>query len=195
MITGVEPSVEDSHGVIEAVGAADCDESLTAADSTGAGKGMERGQGKLCLRKRQPNLSTETRVPARRCCLAAGRAPAATAIARPRGNLRDLRRHRPRQQEVPPFARALPRLNGWRRTTAIGHEPRSCETGPHPRRVGRTHPATHDPTLAGAPRPGGDRGTPGAFALHIQRRTHFTLSSRRGGRGTEKGGCGVAQGG
>jgi hypothetical protein len=36
-VVGVQPSVEDSDGVIETAGAADRDERLTAADSAVAG--------------------------------------------------------------------------------------------------------------------------------------------------------------
>lgn len=52
----VQPRVQDPDHVIETVGTADGGESLTAADSAGADKSMEGGEGKLRLRKRQPSL-------------------------------------------------------------------------------------------------------------------------------------------
>jgi hypothetical protein len=64
-VPGVQPSVEDSDSIIETVGAADCDEGLTAADSARAAQGLERGEGKLRLGERQPSLGAEPGVPAR----------------------------------------------------------------------------------------------------------------------------------
>jgi hypothetical protein len=65
-VAGVQPSVENSDGIIKLVGVADRDESPTAADSAGAGKGVERREGKLRLRERQLGLHTKPGVPARR---------------------------------------------------------------------------------------------------------------------------------
>jgi hypothetical protein len=55
-LAGVQPSVEDSDGIIETVGATDRDESLTAAEGTWATQGLERGEGKLRLGERQSGL-------------------------------------------------------------------------------------------------------------------------------------------
>jgi hypothetical protein len=55
-VAGVQPGLQHSDHIIEAVTSADRDESLTAADSAGASQGLERGEGKLRLRERQPGL-------------------------------------------------------------------------------------------------------------------------------------------
>ena len=67
----VQPRVQDPDHVIETVGTADGGESLTAADSAGADKSMEGGEGKLRLRERQPSLVAQPGVPARCCFLVA----------------------------------------------------------------------------------------------------------------------------
>jgi hypothetical protein len=65
-LVGVQPSFQDFDGILKMVAAADRGESLSAADSAGAAKGLERGEGKLRLGKRQVGLGAETCVPARR---------------------------------------------------------------------------------------------------------------------------------
>jgi hypothetical protein len=55
---GVQPTVEHSDSIIETVGGADRYESLTAADSARAGKGVKSREGKLCLRERKLGLVT-----------------------------------------------------------------------------------------------------------------------------------------
>jgi hypothetical protein len=110
-VVGVQPSVEDSDGIVETVGAADRDESLSAADSAGATQRMERGEGELCLREGQPSLVAEPGVPARRGSFEAPRLLVERQQQQRQGvregNLRELRRHRPCEQEVPPVESAF----------------------------------------------------------------------------------------
>jgi hypothetical protein len=109
-LTSVQPGVEDAGHIIETVHVADRDESLTAAGSAGAGKGVECGEGKLCLGERQPRLVAQPGVPARCCSLEAPgllieRQQQQRLGVRER-DLGELRRHRPGQQEFPMFERA-----------------------------------------------------------------------------------------
>jgi hypothetical protein len=53
---GVQPTVQHSDSIIETVGGTDRYERLTAADSAGAAKGMERREGKLRFGERQSRL-------------------------------------------------------------------------------------------------------------------------------------------
>jgi hypothetical protein len=55
-VVGVQPTVEHSDRIVETVGGADCYEGLTAADSAGAGKGVEGRERELCLRERELGL-------------------------------------------------------------------------------------------------------------------------------------------
>src|SRR5687768_16810122 len=68
-VVRLEPTVEHSDSIIETVGGADRDESLTAADRALAPKGLERGEREVRLGKRQPGLGTQPGVPARCCSL------------------------------------------------------------------------------------------------------------------------------
>jgi hypothetical protein len=68
-VVGVQPGVEDSDGIIEAVRTADRDERLSAADSARPGKGVEGREAQLCLGERELSLVAQPRVPARRCFL------------------------------------------------------------------------------------------------------------------------------
>jgi hypothetical protein len=54
---GVQPTVEHSDSIIATVGGADRYERPAAADSAGAGEGLERGEGKLRLRERELSLA------------------------------------------------------------------------------------------------------------------------------------------
>jgi hypothetical protein len=66
---GVQPTVEHSDSIIETVGGADRYEGLTAADSAGAGEGVEGSERELCLRERELSLAAQPGVPARGCFL------------------------------------------------------------------------------------------------------------------------------
>jgi hypothetical protein len=68
-VVRLEPSVEDPDDIVEAVHVSDRDESLTTGDSVLAREGLERGEGKLRLRERQPGLGTKPGVRARSCFL------------------------------------------------------------------------------------------------------------------------------
>jgi hypothetical protein len=57
-LTSIQPGVENSDDIVEAVHVADAEERLTGADSAGAAKGVERGKGELRLGERQPGLGT-----------------------------------------------------------------------------------------------------------------------------------------
>jgi hypothetical protein len=110
-VAGVEPSVQDSDRVIQTVGATDRDERLTASESAGAAQGLERGEGKLRLRERQPDLGTQPGVPARGCSLKSPWLLVKRQQQQRQGvrewDLWELRRRRPGQQEVPPFESAF----------------------------------------------------------------------------------------
>jgi hypothetical protein len=107
----VQPSIEDSDRLLETVGAADRDESLTAADGAGAAQGLERGEGELRLGERQPDLGAEPGVPAGRGSLEAPRLLVQRQQQQRQGirdrDLRKLRRLRPSEQEVLPGESAL----------------------------------------------------------------------------------------
>jgi hypothetical protein len=111
LLPSFQPGVQDSDHLLQTMHVASRDEGLTARDRSRTGQGVERGQGELCLREREPRLVAQPSVPARRGSLEPPRLLIEGQQHQRQGvrerYLRKLRRQRPREQEVSPIESAL----------------------------------------------------------------------------------------